>query len=265
MKRLILCVLLTAGCSSDSDPSAPGNTTRPQTPDVAVSPNQTTEGRATSETNNQISSTPPAAPAATQNASNGPNGSNGPDTSPDTEHAGDDAADPLTRLFAAFVENPDRESYLAVRGQLVQSPAYRPYSDEMDNANQLLEEGRFPEAVLTLRAAMPNLLLSPSAHQMLAYSYAKMEDEEAAAAETKAAMACLRGIQSTGDGTEQQPWLVVRTSDEYDVMATLQKRMQQQSLVNDNDLHLDRVECTDGSTLWFDVTDAFRQLGASFR
>jgi len=56
---------------------------------------------------------------------------------------------------------------------------------------------------------------------------------------------------------------VSRTSDEYDVLAHLEKRMQQQALVIQDGRHFDRLECSDGSEVWFDVTTAFETLGLS--
>ena len=119
------------------------------------------------------------------------------------------------------------------------------------------------EATERLAQAMPNLLLSPRAHMVFAFIADKTGDEKTAEVEQLVAAACCEGILATGDGTKANPYLVVRTSDERDVMHYLDRQFKQQSLVEDGDRHLDLIECEDGSEMWFDITDAYAKLGES--
>lgn len=163
--------------------------------------------------------------------------------------------------LVALIESPDRDSYLKIYKQLVQSKQYKPYSDEVGEASELFEAGKTKEARETLQGAMNNLILSPRAYDFLGFLHHKLGDEEQAERSLRTSFACIFGILSTGDGSEQQPYLVARTSDEYDVLRHLKKQSQQQSLIERDGRYFDRIECTDGSEFWFDITDSYNRIG----
>lgn len=167
--------------------------------------------------------------------------------------------------FNKFLSSPTRETYLTVREELISSDAYDPYSDEFDVAGKLYEEGNLSEACGTLERAMSNLLLSPRAHRLLSFLYAKEENEEAAEMEFGIADTCLQGILTTGEGSLENPYLVVRTSDEYDVLEYLDKQMAQQALTGRDAKHFDVISCVDGTEYVFDITDAYNHLSQSLR
>jgi hypothetical protein len=110
---------------------------------------------------------------------------------------------------------------------------------------------------------MGNLMLSPRAHQLLGFLHHKLGDEQRANMEMMIGIVCVEGILTTGDGSQESPYLVLRTSDEYDVLEHFEKQLQQQSLLHRDGRNFDRIECTDGTTYWFDITDAYNQLGKS--
>lgn len=164
-----------------------------------------------------------------------------------------------------FIQSPNRETYLAFREKVIASEEYAPYSNEFDEAGELFEQQKLAEARDTLKKAMVNLILSPRAHQLLGFLCYKLGDERAAQMESMIGQACLQGILATGDGSRKSPYVVLRTTDEYDVIGHFEKQLKQQSLVGDGDLHLDLIECTDGSEYWFDITAAYNHLSKSFR
>lgn len=181
----------------------------------------------------------------------------------------DAAASPLAQmdvdqLFASFMESRNDETFLALRQQIIASDAYQPYSDEFTTAEQLIDLYSLDEAREALEDTMPNLLLSPRAHRLLAEIDLEAGDVQSADRERMMAAACVEGVLATGDGSEQQPYLILRTSDEYDVLAHLGKRSEMQSLVLKEEKHLDLITCSDGSEVWFDITDAFARLTESF-
>ncbi|MEZ6057487.1 MAG: DUF4919 domain-containing protein [Planctomycetaceae bacterium] len=163
-----------------------------------------------------------------------------------------------------FIQSPDRDSYLAFRRKIIESNSYEPYSDEIDTAGELYEQEKIEEARETLQSAMPNLMLSPRAHQLLGFLHHKLGNEQAAQMEMMIGHACTEGILASGDGSKDRPFIVSRTSDEHDVIDHLGKQLKQQSLSHSGDSHLDLIECTDGSEYWFDITDAYNQLSKSF-
>jgi hypothetical protein len=72
--------------------------------------------------------------------------------------------------------------------------------------------------------------------------------------------ACTEGILGTGDGTADHPYLVVRVSDEYDILRHLKKRSTSQGLRRKDDKSCDVMTCADGSQIWFDVSAPFNRL-----
>lgn len=120
-----------------------------------------------------------------------------------------------------------------------------------------LDRGCYDAAVSAIEVLMPGATFSPSAHAALAEALARTGRQEAADREASLARAALRSIVSTGDGTVARPWSVLRISDEYDVLRSLGKRPREQTVVRDGDRHLDRHACTDGSDVYFDVSELF--------
>lgn len=159
--------------------------------------------------------------------------------------------------FLRFLKAPDSESYLAVRAALVSSEHYDPYSDEMETIDEMLSSGKLAEAREMLLESMPNLFLSPRAHMTLSYIAENASDDEGAQMEGFIAATCAKAILATGDGSKENPYIVVRTSDEHDVVPLLGKQPRSQSLVRDGDRYLDVMRYNDGKEMYFDITDAF--------
>lgn len=113
------------------------------------------------------------------------------------------------------------------------------------------------DGLAALQRLMPGALLSPAAHAALAHALTGAGRPDAAARERVLAQAALASILSTGDGTRERPWSVLRVGDEYDVLRSLRRRSAQQSVERDGGRHLDHHVCDDGSEAWFDVTELF--------
>ncbi len=166
----------------------------------------------------------------------------------------------MREQFFQFVKTPDRESYFAIRDYIIQCDEYDPYSDEFQTAGELYEQGQLEEAQDALRKTMPNLMLSPRAHNMLGFLHHKLGNDEAAQLELVIEDACLTGIRTSGEGTRDAPFIVTRTSDEHDLIHHMGKQLKLQSFNSQDESHFDLIECTDGSEYWFDITDAYNQL-----
>ena len=166
----------------------------------------------------------------------------------------------MTEKFIKFAEAPDRGSYLEIRAALIDAGGYDPYSQELDRAIDLAEQDKLAEARDIIVQSIWNLLLSPSAHIILAMAAEQAGEAEQAAMERQFAYACLTGILATGDGSRDKPYLVVRTSDEYDVLDFLRKQSERQTLHKVGDRSLDALRCSDGSEVWFDISDAYNQM-----
>ena len=164
------------------------------------------------------------------------------------------------KLLAALRKEPNKENYLALRAAIVASPKYDPYSQDLEDIRELLQKKEFAQARARIKAAMPNLLLSPRAHLYAFQAAQGLKDTKTAEDERALLAACLKGILSTGEGTREKPYLVTRVEDEYDLLANLKKRSRKQGLVREGGKSLDCIMCTDGSECWFDVTEVFGSL-----
>lgn len=162
--------------------------------------------------------------------------------------------------FLEFLQQPSPESFGKVRRLILESPHYAPYSKQLDEIDALIQEGSFERAREAVQAAMPNFLLSPRAHIYAAFLARQRGDKEAERIEGYLATLCAQAILTTGDGSEERPYLVMRVSDEYDVLRFLEKDLASPSLVTKGEKHLDRVTLTGGEVLWFDISDAYQRL-----
>jgi Domain of unknown function (DUF4919)/Ribosomal protein L7/L12 C-terminal domain len=165
----------------------------------------------------------------------------------------------MREKLVAFLTSPSRETYLAIREEVVGSSQYAPYSQELDSADQLLDAGEHMEALQRITETMPNLLLSPRAHYLLCRIARALNDHKTAESELRNVAVCLAGILMTGDGSHEKPYVVVRVDDEYDVINQLGKQRVGQSLIQEEEKFYDLLRLEDGSELWFDITEAFRR------
>ncbi|MCA8911667.1 MAG: DUF4919 domain-containing protein [Planctomycetes bacterium] len=162
--------------------------------------------------------------------------------------------------FFTFLKDPNRDNFIAIRDVVRNHSSYAPYGQELNAAEKLLEGEDWNGFIDKGRELIPNYLLSPRFHLMRSFALKQIGDEESADMEAAMCMVCIEGIRSTGDGTEDAPWLVLRTLDEYDVLEQMGKSLKKQALVHKEGRALDRMECEDGEVVWFDVTDAFKKL-----
>ncbi|MFI5627273.1 DUF4919 domain-containing protein [Nocardioides sp. NPDC051685] len=156
-------------------------------------------------------------------------------------------------LVSAYLDSPGPETLGPLRRAVRGSANFTPDLD-LDEADRLLAAGAYAEAAAELQRVMPGAVFSPSAHLRMATALAGSGDERAAAREQQVARAALRSIRSTGDGSEQHPWSVLRITDEYDMLRALDKVRDRQDLVETGGRRLDRLTCSDGTVAHFDVT-----------
>jgi hypothetical protein len=162
--------------------------------------------------------------------------------------------DAIVADLQQYLAEPTAERFMNLRAAVAESPGYAPYSSNLEGGWELFEEGQFEEAKSFLLSVLPNWILNPGIHKMLSFAWHKLGEEETAQYEFALAMAMVNGILSTGDGTKAQPYLVLHTKDEYDLLEYLGKRSVEQSVVEHGEEYYDRQTCGDGSEIWFDVT-----------
>lgn len=167
----------------------------------------------------------------------------------------------LQQQILALLEKPSRDTYIALWEGVTTDPEYSPYSDPYNSIEQALDADDYETAQQQISQVIRPLLLSPRIHMLAAIVAKKLGDSKAAEFEQVFYLACIEGILTTGDGSQDSPYLVTRTSDEYDLLFHLKKELQMQSLMHLNDKSLDVMTCTDKSEICFDITRVIGSLG----
>jgi hypothetical protein len=162
----------------------------------------------------------------------------------------------VQELFVAFLTDPTPESFRAIRTAVVTHANYDGYSQDLREMDTAYQEKRYADMKGVFGRVQPNLLLSPGAHLLLSLALKEEGNAQGSDLERFICFRCVNGIQSTGDGTQAHPYLVLRTSDEYDVLSALGKQLAGQHLVHgDGGTSYDWMVCEDGTELWFDITE----------
>jgi len=161
-----------------------------------------------------------------------------------------------------FVADPTKENFLKSRELIVTNPDYDAYSDDLDIMEQLFENKEYEKLNYYVTI---NVLLSPRAHFIKYLSLKESGNMKAAESVMFICVNILRCIEKTGDGTLQNPYIVIRVSDEKDFLQFhLKKKHTQQRLIQNEDKYLDVLTLEDGSELYFDITDAYKTVSRSF-
>lgn len=152
---------------------------------------------------------------------------------------------------------PNHLSFLELRQLVIESEKYDPDSITLLEAVEAKESGDPQRAIDLLIESHENFLLTPFFHFYFADLYKSIGDEEGYISSTGLGVACIDGILSTGNGTEEKPYLVLRISEEKDILNVLGHEPITQSIVRKEDKHFDVFECEKGLKYWFDISDFF--------
>lgn len=154
-----------------------------------------------------------------------------------------------------FFEHPTAENYRCARSAILSSLEGTAGSAELVELVRLCQEGHYESAWEKSDAMMPAWALSPQVHYLAAEAAVHLKNDEDHELEAFLWQTCLQGILSTGDGSQDHPYLVTHLSDEYDVLNVLKLEVESQALVETGSGRYDTVTCCDGSEIWFEVTD----------
>jgi hypothetical protein len=162
-------------------------------------------------------------------------------------------------LFSDFMATPSGDTFVPLRAAVTDAPEYDFHANDVEELDQLVNDEDYEEVSARMGALMPNWLLSPRVHRLLAYAAGQLGDTETAQREGYLARACLRGLLQSGDGTPERPYLVTHVADEYDVLDYLKKDPVEQRQVVGPGGAFDVLLCEDDSELWFDISPAFKE------
>lgn len=105
----------------------------------------------------------------------------------------------MQELLVRFLKGVSSENFLALRRAHLAR-------EEFQEAHDLIREHM-----------LLNYFMSPGIHLMLGFVLAKLGHEEESEFERFFGMRLMEGIESTGEGSEERPYLVTRSSDDYDL------------------------------------------------
>ncbi len=167
----------------------------------------------------------------------------------------------MKEQFINFLQKPTKESFIELRSIIINHDEYEPYSDDIKNINNLLLQNNFREVA---QYASVNIILSPRAHMYKSFAYRKLNDEKGAEIESTIGQTILEGIQLTGNGTLEKPYLVTRIDDERDFLTFLEEVFASQALINDEEKSYDCITTASGKNIYFDITDCFKKMVFQF-
>jgi hypothetical protein len=165
----------------------------------------------------------------------------------------------MADAFADFLDQPNEQNFLRLRDIVIASPEYDFYAEDVEDLTALIAHGEYDEARARLPELMPNWLLSPRTHQLLALAAEQAGDKDTAQSENLMARACYVGLTQSGNGSQLRPFRVSHIADEYDLLEALGKDPRSQRLVSSGSF--DVFSCADGSELWFDISPSVQARG----
>lgn len=161
-----------------------------------------------------------------------------------------------------FLTDPTKETFLKCRELVINDPEYDPYSEDLENMQDLLNKGKFEEVILYKNV---NILLSPRAHIYKYFAYKELGDEKGRNIEMTIAQFIFECLVKTGEGTQDAPYVITRISDERDIVRQhLNKKDVSQNLIRDGDKIMDVLTMDDGTQLYFDIKVPYQRLAFSF-
>lgn len=140
----------------------------------------------------------------------------------------------LADLARAFVRDPGERTLASLRHAILLDPGFDPLVPVSGTAAGMTGPR---ELIKAFGARQPSLLLSPSAHAMLSRAFAEIGEESSAKVESLLAELSLEALRSSGDGTHESPYRVLRVEDEYDLLAAEGRRSVRQVDRGDRDVH----------------------------
>lgn len=162
----------------------------------------------------------------------------------------------MKELLASYLASPTLDKFMSLRDAVMGSDGFNPYSSEMDDNQQLLDSDEHEKILgFVSENLWPNHLLSPRAHLHMAHACIKLGKEDQAELEGLMYERLLQGIELTGTGTKEEPFLVTRTSDEYDYLREHRLTLNSQGLIEIDDREFDVMSTKEQGDIWFDITD----------
>lgn len=159
----------------------------------------------------------------------------------------------LSASVRTYFADPSPTTAAALRAEIMASPGYDPRVDIPQRVAAAREAGQHAEVVAQVRALLPGIFLSATAHAHLAEAYAALGQETEAERERALVRRSLALVFESGDGSQERPWQVLRISDEYDAVAARGRSVAGQELRHVDGRAFDILTLDDGQQTWFEL------------
>lgn len=161
----------------------------------------------------------------------------------------------IMQAVATMLPMPTRENYLRVFDRLRASSFYDPASTALDTMTTLINKGDNIGVIDCYKDANPNYVITPEAAIILSMAHKNTGNLKLATIFANAADSACKGIKSTGDGTQQRPYLLIHSRGIDGFIAFgLQKEAASSRTFQDGGRLLVAVKCKDGSEIFCDIT-----------
>lgn len=160
--------------------------------------------------------------------------------------------DDLQKFFA----HPGPRNYLRVRERFLSRRRRGAQPAQLAKLIELFAAGRFARVRARIEAMLPAWGLAPAVYWIGSCSALELGDEPAADLDRFLYHSCIRGIMSTGDGSENKPFRITYACDVDEVLHVLGLARERMLVCRGKQGLCDVAECASGEQLWF-------QLGGS--
>ncbi len=161
----------------------------------------------------------------------------------------------IEESFDQFVAEPTPERWLELRERVLASDEFDPYGSAWRRVDALIASDRFAEARDLACSLEPWACLSPRWHFWMGVTAWELGDPLVAAQHREWLQVCLQALLDSGAGRPDAPYLVLYTSDAYDVLQALGEIPAGQQLVESQNGTRDVLMAESGEAYWFDVAD----------
>jgi hypothetical protein len=161
--------------------------------------------------------------------------------------------------FLKMLSKQKLSDFLEMREWIYTHKDYSPYNLSVEKMEKLYLDEKYKEVFELYGQDWLNLLLSPRVHMILSNIFKMIKDKEKTEFHQAAAYILIELITKCGDGSAEQPYKVLRISDEYDVLSALQEEKKIQELVLHEEHAYDVINTISGKMFYFDITEAHKR------
>ena len=158
----------------------------------------------------------------------------------------------LSDAYQMFLERPSRESFIAARQRLLSRMDFERDSFELELLADLCRDNDLDQAVDLAEQIFDLWCLSPRYHFVCGHLWEQLDCPDEVELARFQFETCLEGLLSSGTGSFDAPYQILRVCDEYDVLEAQKQRPICHRSVDRFGACLDVITCEGGAETWFD-------------